>query len=253
MVRVLGFVVLSLIGADVSTEDQSSLLQAQAFQKRATADVVDRVALGALQSKSAGLEGATADKTKVEGATKGKVEGATKGKRNKKKSHHGYELLGEGSCRVDLEHGDEVLHKSQDKCIADCSNLDSCTGVTHDEGGLCQLTWNALRGWKQEASVCEHLAAAELARDSTCFHEVVSSSGAKCSDCEVVFSAAIEGFPSKEDALKTCDDYKKSRGGVYAELSSGRWPNICTIFFVKHEMEITKQWWDRAGSCYKKL
>jgi len=254
MIPVLQFVVLTLIGADVSTEDHSSLLQAQAFQKRATAAAVfDRVALGALQSKSEGLEGATADKKKVEGTTKGKG----KSKSKAKKSHHGYELLGDGACMPDLEH--EELHRSQDKCIEACSREQNCTGTTHVDGGLCQLSYNDLRGWKQDATVCEDLAAGKHPSvDGTCFHEVVSSNGTKCSDCEVVYISPISynvpNSPQKiplNDALQKCDDLREMLGGVYsiAQLDA----NTCEVFYVKHEKKLTKGWWDRAGSCYKKL
>jgi len=248
MIPVLQFVVLTLIGADVSAEDHSSLLQAQAFQKRATAAAVfDRVALGELQSKSEGLEGATADKKKVEGTTKGKG----KSKSKAKKSHHGYELLGDGACMPDLEH--EELHRSQDKCIEACSLEQNCTGTTHVDGGLCQLSYNDLRGWKQDATVCEHLAAGKLTTDDgTCFHEVVSSNGAKCSDCEVVYISPMSYTNLRvHDAVKKCDEQRALFGGVYAIAQLDA--NTCEVFFFKHDMKLTKGWWDRAGSCYKKL
>jgi len=299
MIPVLQFVVLTLTGADVSAEDQSSLLQAQAFQKRAAAaDVVDSVALAAQQSKSAGLEGATADKKKVEGATKGK----RKGKGKSKSPYKGYELLGDGACLQPVAHDSLKLDLSpellmtQDRCIETCSQRaaaykahgigDDCTGISFaqvSQNGVCQLhhttckqgdVCTGLRGWKQDAAVCEHLAADDLSTlkrlDGTCFHEVAFGNGARCHDCEVLYKnfayEKIIGLTSEDEAQRCSDAMRDLDAARRKTFRVDRLSGHCEVWFVHtpiinrdddpstpSHISVTKDGWGRAGSCYKKM
>lgn len=247
MVVVLQFGLLSLIGAQVLTGDESSLLQAQAFQKRATAvDVV--------QSQTVGLEGATVDKKK-------KVEGGVHGKSKKKKSHHGYELLGEGTCSPipanEFKRGD-----NSDNCIEDCARDAACTGFTQSPGRACEMSHAPIRGWIQDAQACPPYVNGGMIRDATCFREVESSNNTKCKDCEVVSVSQYDRNwfrHNVQTALEGCDETRQTMAGVHSTVEFGGQSAaaFCNVFHVMQNRSSNhghaQSWWDRAGSCYKKL
>lgn len=244
MVVVLQFGLLSLIGAQVLTGDESSLLQAQAFQKRATAvDVV--------QSQTVGLEGATVDKKK-------NVEGGVHGKSKKKKSHHGYELLGEGKCSPMLDD----KWNGANNCIEACARDAACTGFSEFPGGTCEMSHAPIRGWIQDAQACPPYVNGDMIRDATCFREVESSNGTKCKDCEVVSVSQYNRHwfrHNVQGALESCDETRQVMAGVHSTVEFGGQSAaaFCNVFHVMQNRSSqdghARSWWDRAGSCYKKL